>query len=579
MATTPVGALDALPEQTPVVIVGGGPSGLFLALDLAYRGVRSLVIETRTEIDSNRPRAKTTNARTMTQLRRLGIADALRAVSALDADYSENVIFCSSLTGYEVTRFEGAFQVTRGRYELQPEGGQQVAQPVVETVLREAVAASGLATLATGLTVTAVHRDASDNENGEQSVEVTDAAGGTRRIRGSFVVGADGGSSIVRRGLGIALHGGSAERSNLNVLFRSDGLAELVPLEPAIQYWVMAPGASGIVGRLDLENTWWAIVQGVDPDDDDLDVETLVNTLVGAPIDIDVIETDPWTARMLLADGYGGDGIYLLGDAAHLNPPWGGHGFNTCIGDAVNLSWKLTARLQGWAGDTLLDSYELERRPVGARTIHDAGSNGNALAYQFADELLGVDSPEGERARSLARAELEVKRSEFHSLGLVLGYQYPASPIVVDDGTPAPVEDPIHYEPSAHPGSLLPHLWLADGRSIYDLLGTGFTLLVDGDAAQTPDAAADVAPDVAAMTDAAAVHGIPLSVVTIGGTGAARADADLSRLWGASAVLVRPDEHVAWRGSSLAGAAAAIGIAAGWGVTAEQRASVGHVAS
>ncbi|MCX7520776.1 FAD-dependent monooxygenase [Microbacterium sp. STN6] len=572
MGATPPGDLAALPDHVPVVIVGGGPSGLFLALDLAYRGVRSLVIETREHIDANRPRAKTTNARTMTHLRRLGLADTLRAASPLSLDYSECVIFCSSLTGFEVTRFEQAFQLSAARYGPQPEAGQQVPQPTVETVLREAVSASPLATLATGLTATAVV----PGDEGERGIEVTDAAGATRRIHASYVVGADGSGSMVRRSLGIALSGSSAERSNLNVLFRAPQLGERVTLDPAVQYWVMAPGASGIVGRLDRDDTWWAIVQGVDPDRDDLDAQQLLAALVGEQLAFEVIETDPWTARMLLADGYGGDGVYLLGDAAHLNPPWGGHGFNTCIGDAANLSWKLAASLQGWAGEGLLDSYELERRPVAARTIHDAGLNGTALAYHFADGLLGEDSPAGAEARRLVREALEVKSSEFHSLGLVLGYQYPASPLVVGDGTPAPHEDPIEYTPSAHPGSLLPHAWLADARSVYDLLGPGFTLLVDADAM-----GAGALAQLPLVSGAAERHGIPLRIVLLGSSGEAALEAGQSAasLWQAAAVLVRPDEHVAWRGYAPAGAATALAIGVGGAATIEPEGSLTDVSA
>ena len=148
----------------------------------------------------------------------------------------------------------------------------------------------------------------------------------------------------------------------------------------------------------------------------------LVRSLVGAEVDLEVIATDPWTARMLLAPGYGRDGVFLVGDAAHLNPPWGGHGFNTCIGDAANLAWKIAAALEGWGGPALLGSYELERRPVAERTIRDAAANGQALAYHFADPALGSGGAAGEAARLQAKEALAVKQSEFDSLGLVLGY-------------------------------------------------------------------------------------------------------------------------------------------------------------
>ncbi|PTT64546.1 FAD-dependent monooxygenase [Arthrobacter sp. HMWF013] len=557
MAAVNEAGLTNLPAEIPVLISGGGPSGLFLALDLAHRGIRSIVIEPRTSIDPERPRAKTTNARTMTHLRRLGLATALREAAPLPVGFAQDIIFCTSLTGHEVRRFENAFQLETGRYEPQPECGQQVPQPVLETVLRDAVAASAYATLLTGLRVEDYVAAA---PGAGHQVTVADAAGARRTIHCTFLVGADGISSTVRRGLGLRLEGGSAALSNISILFRSRDLADTISLDPAVQYWVLGPGTAGMVGRMDLDQTWWAIIQGVDAQDGgspDLDPISLIRTLVGADVEVDVIATDPWTARMLLAPSYGHDGVFLVGDAAHQNPPWGGHGFNTCIGDAANLAWKIAAALEGWAGPDLLDSYELERRPVAERTIDDAATNGKALAYHFADPALELEGADGVAARERAHEALAVKRSEFDSLGLVLGYNYAASPAVVPDGSPVPAEDPIRYIPSASPGALLPHAWLDGPTSVYDLLGDGFTLLVDAGAL----AGAAVEDRYGSVVAAAAGQRIPLTVAAVApdGNGVPMAD-----LWAAEAVLVRPDQHVAWRGSAADAAAQALPIAAGW---------------
>jgi 2-polyprenyl-6-methoxyphenol hydroxylase-like FAD-dependent oxidoreductase len=543
-----------LPDEIPVLIAGGGPSGLFLALDLAQRGIRSLVIEPRISIDQDRPRAKTTNARTMTHLRRIGLSEALRKAAPLPVEFSQDVIFCSSLTGREIRRFPNAFQLETGRYAPQPECGQQVPQPVLESVLREAVEASTYARLLTGLRVESSATSASG-----QLVSVVDAAGTSRTVRSSFLAAADGGSSTVRRGLGIRLEGGSAALSNISILFRSADLADTISLDPAVQYWVLGPGTAGMVGRMNMDQTWWAIIQGVDvaASGQDVDPVALVRSLVGADVDVDVIATDPWTARMLLAPSYGRDGIFLVGDAAHQNPPWGGHGFNTCIGDAANLAWKIAAALEGWAGPALLDSYGVERRPVAQRTINDAAANGKALAYHFADPALELEGAAGDAARATARAALAVKQSEFDSLGLVLGYSYSGSPLVVPDGSPVPAEDPILYTPSATPGALLPHAWLDHSTSIYDVLGPGFTLLVD---AETLGGA--VVEDVyAPVLGTAADQHVPLTVVAVREAGDAFPMTDL---WAAEAVLIRPDQHVAWRGSSAEAAAHALLVAAGW---------------
>ena len=544
MVLTTSGRIGSLPDSVPVLVCGGGPSGLFLALDLDRRGVASLVIEPRLAVDPTRPKAKTTNARTMSHLRRIGLAGALREAAPLSAEFSEDVIFCSSLTGFELKRFRHAFQVDRDRYELQPEGGQQVAQPVVEEVLRSGVAEAGLAHLATGIRLVEI-----DVAPGRRPrALVADEEGAAKWIECDHLVGADGGSSVLRRGLGIPFEGGSAAKSNFNFLFRSESLAGLVTLDPAVQYWVLTPSAAGMIGRMDLEATWWVIIQNVELDADP-DPQELVRQLAGTDVDVEVIATDRWTARMLLAGSYGRDGAHLIGDAAHLNPPWGGHGFNTCVGDAANLAWKIAAVQAGWAGENLLASYEDERRPIAARTIADAAANGRMLASDFAHAVLDEDSPAGADARAVMERELEVKRSEFSSLGLVLGYQYPASPIVVDDGSPIPTEDAIRYAPSTRPGSLLPHTWLG-ADSLYDKLGPWFTLLVDSG---TPDGEEFSRAAAAAQADS----GIPVIVLAV--DFAAHPDG----AWQSTAVLVRPDQHVAWRGNDPAAIAGALAVAAG----------------
>jgi hypothetical protein len=237
---------------------------------------------------------------------------------------------------------------------------------------------------------------------------------------------------------------------------------------------------------------------------------------------------------MLLVDRYRGERVFLVGDAAHLNPPWGGHGFNTCVGDAVNLGWKLAAVLQGWAPESLLDSYEPERRPVALRTIAAAGGQEAFLAPAFAADELDADGPDGEALRAEVASALQVKDPEFHSLGLVLGYDYPDSPIVVPDGTPRAEQQVTGYEPTAVPGARLPHVWLPDGSSIYDLLGDGFAVLRLGlDASTTP------------LSEAATQLGIPLRVVDLVHL------PRLQTLYAADLVLVRPDQHVAWRGTDV----------------------------
>jgi hypothetical protein len=260
------------------------------------------------------------------------------------------------------------------------------------------------------------------------------------------------------------------------------------------------------VGRLDLDETWWCIAQGVDVATGEANPERLVHELVGADLPISVLSTDAWQARMLLVDRYGTQRMFLAGDAAHQNPPWGGHGFNTGIGDAVNIGWKLAAVLDHWAPASLLTSYEPERRPVGARTIAEASRNMTILAPELADaRLIGSEADFSQARPSVAAAIRATKDREFHSLALTLGYDYENSPIVVtEERSTSSSEAPQNedYEPTAATGHRLPHRWLAPGDSLYDHLGNGFSLIGDV-----------FLPTAGRLVDAAASHGMPLSLV------------------------------------------------------------------
>jgi hypothetical protein len=270
----------------------------------------------------------------------------------------------------------------------------------------------------------------------------------------------------------------------------------------------------------------------------------LIRSLTGCEADVEVLAEDPWTALMLLADQYRAGPVLLAGDAAHSNPPWGGHGFNTGIGDAANLAWKLAAELHGWAGPALLDSYEEERRPVAQRTIREATANAAVQADDLMSDLLDAAGPAGDRARAAAAQALSAKEPEFYALGLVLGYDYSGCSLITAAGDAAPAPHPVDYQPSAAPGCLLPHDWLGNGDSLYDRLGPDFTVLL------ASGAEARAAP----LSRAVEATGIPAVVRSV--------PVPAGR-WDAPAVLVRPDQHVAWRGAGPGELAAALRRAAG----------------
>ena len=502
----------AVPKRAPVLIAGGGPAGLAAAAELAHHGVGCVVIEPRAEVSHRRPRAKTTSVRTMEHLRRWGVAGALRAAAPLPVAWSQRVMFCETLSGRPVTAFDGAFGLTTGRDDRFAESGQQVPQPVVEEVLRAHVRRSAHVDLRVGHAVTGLTQDAAG-----VTVTIRDGAGASYQLLADYVLGADGASGVTRELIGAEYAGRSDPRPNFNVVFRAPSLD--THLGPAVQYWALDADVPGLIGRLDLSGIWWAGFPGIDAAYGGEHAASLITGLVGAPVEHELLASDPWTARMLVADRFSAGRVFLVGESAHVNPPWGGHGFNTSVGDAVNIAWKIAAVLHGWAPGRLLASYEPERRDVVEQTVASAASHLSKMA--------------GDLARDEASIQ-RAKAPEFYSLGLVLGYSYAGSPIIQPSAGGAGNLDLTFYAPSSEPGARLPHCWLPDGSSLYDHLGKGFTLLCpkrDGRDGR------DREPDVSDLARRARGRGIPLTI--------ARAPA--SYPWTEEFLLVRPDQHIAWR--------------------------------
>ena len=533
--------------DTDVLIAGAGPVGLALAVELGLRGVTCRVIERNDRVGYS-PRAKTTNVRSREHLRRWGIADALRQASPIPPDYPPNVVFATAMNGHLLARFENAFNGCRVRDERYSEEAQWVPQYTLEEVLR------ARAVSLPGVTVDFQHelRGFEQDANG-LTAEVADLRDGrVQTVRSRFLAGTDGARSFVRERIGARMTGAGALAKNTSVIFRSPGLAERHELGPALMYWMVNPDVPVLLGPMD-QDLWYLMATKLADGTDaaELDPADLVRRGTGmGNLPVDVVRVDPWTAHSLVADRYQDGRVFLAGDACHLHPPFGGFGMNMGIGDSVDLGWKLAATLQGWGGPGLLGSYEVERRPVHDRTIREAVANYAVLSKELVQPGIEADGPEGEAARQLVGDTIRAtKEREFHTLGLVLGARYDRSPIIVPDGTDPPPEDIGTYVPSACPGGLAPHAWLQDGSSLYDGFGPGLTLLAtDG----PPNGAAEP------LVREAMSKGVPLTVQ-------APDHPALRDRYQARFALIRPDQHVAWRGDALPDPGPLLERVTGWG--------------
>ena len=514
-------------DATRVTVVGAGPVGLSLAIELGLRGVACRVVERNDRVGYS-PRAKMTNVRTREHLRRWGIADELRRASPIRPDYPVDVVFATRMNGPLLARFADAWSSGLARNDLYAESAQWVPQYTLEEVLRaRAVSIPGV-TVSFDTALDGFEQDAAG-----VSVRLS-GRHGPEEVRCEYLVGADGARSLVRKLIGAQLVGDGASLANLNIVFRSHRLAAMHAHGPAVMYWMVNADVPAVLGPMSDDGLWYFIATKIDSAGGaDADAAAMIRRSTGLDPDVEVLSADPWVARRLLADRYRRGRVFLAGDACHLHPPFGGFGMNMGVGDSVDLGWKLAAVLQGWGGPGLLDSYEEERRPVHDYAIGEAVANYATTGNQLARPGLEDDDALGAATRQeVGETILMEKTREMRSLGVVKGYHYSSSSLVVPDGSPPPMRAGTVYQPSAHPGCVAPHLWLRDGSSLYDHWGPGFTLLVCGDGHED---------GIASFRAAAHRVRVPLAVVAPG-------DHRLASRYGASLALVRPDGHVAWRG-------------------------------
>jgi 2-polyprenyl-6-methoxyphenol hydroxylase-like FAD-dependent oxidoreductase len=529
--------------DTQVIIVGAGPVGLTLALDLGQRGVRCMLIE-RNETSIQLPKMERCNARTMEIYRRLGIAEKVRD-AGLPRSAPMDVFLATSMSGPPLVRLpypsvaEAKAEIAAHNDGRPLEPYQLISQYTLEPLLRSIVEAQPSVTVRFGCELRSFTQDA-----GSVSARVGTGTGPDETIRAAFLVGCDGGSSTVRKQLGIRLQGEGNIRNLRQALFHCPELYGRIPMGKGRHYHIAEGPLFPFIILQDSTRHWTLHAAAAS----DGEMAEIFKRSLGMPVEFEMLSVNEWTQHLLCAERYGEGRVFVAGDAAHLVIPTGGLGMNTGVGDAIDLSWKLAAALAGWGGPQLLASYERERRPIGLRNVKASGAAmSGRLSWRAAYHPdIRKNTPAGAAIRAEMASRFDVEqRKVTEILGIEAGYRYVGSPLVWPEAGNGPDPDSPRYVPTTWPGARLPHMWLGDGTALQDRLGPVYTLLRLGGSQA----------DVTGLERAWRATGAPLEVLEIG-------DEQAREIAGFDLLLVRPDLHIAWRGNRLADEAGTIAAVA-----------------
>ena len=528
--------------RTPILIVGGGPIGLTLALDLAWRGIDVVVAERRANGAATSVKCNHVSARSMEIYRRLGVVDKIRS-AGLPPGYPNDCSYRTTTTGIELARIP--IPCRNERYTARggpdtwwptPEPPHRINQIFLEPVLNAHAATVTRITLLYGMSIDDFVQDGEGVVATARNVD----SGRATRIECRYLIGCDGARSEVRRRIGAVLEGTPVVQRVQSSYIRAPRLLSMLSAPPAWVMFSLNPRRCGNVMAIDGRETW--LVHNYLQDDEEgfesVDRDWAIRAILGvdAAFEYTLLGKEDWIGRRLVANRFRDGRVFLCGDAAHVWVPYAGYGMNAGIADAANLAWLLAARIEGWGGEAILAAYQAERLPITAQVSHFAMDHAHRMAAQrrSVPATIEREGPEGDAARAaLGKAAYELNVQQYCCGGLNFGYYYDASPIIAYDGERAPAYTMYDFRPSTVPGCRTPHVWLSDGRSLYDALGADYTLL-----------RLDRSVDVRALVDAAQRRGFPLEVLDVS------AD-EAPALYRHKLLLSRPDQHVAWRGDVI----------------------------
>lgn len=539
---------DASVNYSPVIIIGGGPVGMMLALMLDYHGVSSLIVNREKETRLH-PKGNTHNARTMEHYRRVGIAGEIRKLG-LPPDYPRDVTYFTRLNGWELARFRMPSEQQRVKLAEETETTHQIPEPLlrvnqmyVERFMHNHLKKKNRVLMRFGWQAVGLEQDESGVTVTITNVLHPDM---TERWRADYVIGCDGSRSFVREHLGIQYQGADVAPGGFltgrmfSTYLRIPSLhSSTLRGKEAWMYNIMAPDLRMVLISLNGKDEF-VLLSKPDSETEQPDDRRMIAHIqagCGAPLEVDIIAQSVWYGGLAQIAGRFSEGrIYLAGDAIHLFSPTGGFGMNTGIDDISNLAWKLAAVIQGWGGPELLSSYEKERMPVAQRNTAAARQLTQRASRLKIPGNIDENNADAKNSRVAFGDALHVFRSQFSAPGIELGARYDNSPLICTDGGPVPVDHHEEYQPDSAPGGRLPHLWIkeADGHrySLFDRLGVGFSLLRIG----------TDAPEVSEFIRVANNRGIPLALIEL-------LTPEAQALYRCSLLLIRPDQYIAWRGN------------------------------
>lgn len=532
--------------ETDVLVAGGGPCGLMLANELGRRGIRCIVVDAKPGTAFN-PQANATQARTMEHFRRLGFADEIRALG-LPADHPTDIVYLTRFAREELARIslptaaEATVNVKRmtGSWSA-AELPHRVSQKFVEEALRRHAQKWPSTDLRYGWKLEAF-RDLGGSVNA--TIRPTDGSP-AQEVQAKFLIGADGARSFVRQRLGIEWGGVTGiQREFMGgkmfaIYLRAPQFLSVLRHPKAWMYVAVNPQRRAFMASVD-GVAEYAFHAALRPGEDaetwtEADARRVFAEAVGTEVPIEILSMGTWLAgHALVAQRFQQGRVFIAGDAAHLFTPTGGLGYNTAVEDAVNLAWKLASVVRGHSPVSLLESYEAERKPLAERNTAYARRFADSVGLFTAKPELEEDSERGATERQQASLHFnEHARLEFNIPGVTFGGRYDNSPIIIRDGAALPPDEANSYTPTASPGGRPPHAWLDDGRSLFDLFHSEWTLLALG----------PQPPSTEAFESAADALAVDLRVVHL-------PQPSLLSLYEAPLALIRPDQIVAWRGTT-----------------------------